>query len=217
MHRIASLDLLRGVAAFAVAIPHYLVMSGVHSDAAEIVSILAVEVFFTLSGFVLAPQILRCMRSQRIHDLGIFLVRRWMRTIPPFAFALVVLAVLSGQFFGADFWRYLFYVQNLFAQHNRADFFPVAWSLSIEEWFYVVFPPFVFFLARWLGRRTMRFEVFAALAFIAVVTLARTLLGDDEHWGAEVRRVVVFRIDSIAYGFLFYLLIGGPHAGDHVE
>lgn len=217
MHRVASLDLLRGLAALAVAIPHYLVLSGSHSDAAEIVSILAVEVFFTLSGFVLGPQILACMRSQRLQHLGVFLVRRWMRTIPPFAFALAVMAVLSGQFFGADFGRYLFYVQNLFAQHNQIDFFPVAWSLSIEEWFYVVFPPLLFFLARWLGRETPRFEVSVALAFILVVTLARTVLGDDAHWGAEVRRVVVFRIDSIAYGFLFYLLIGRPHAGGHVE
>src|SRR5258708_4219475 len=128
-NRIASLDLLRGVAAFCVAIPHYLILSGTSSDIPEIVSILGVEVFFALSGFVLAPQILMCMRSLRPRDLKIFLVRRWMRTIPPFVFALVVVATLAGQVFTVDFGRYLFYVQNLFAQHNRNDFFSVAWSL----------------------------------------------------------------------------------------
>jgi peptidoglycan/LPS O-acetylase OafA/YrhL len=217
MNHIASLDLLRGVAAFAVAIPHYLLLSGSQSDAAEVVSILAVEVFFTLSGFVLAPQILACMRSQRLRDLMVFLMRRWMRTIPPFVFALVSIAMLSGQLLTADMVRYLAYAQNLFAQHNQDDFFPVAWSLSIEEWFYVVFPALIFFLYRWLYRDDPRFEVLVALGFIAAVTIARMTFGDQTHWGAEVRRVVVFRIDSIAYGFLFYLLIGRPHVGEHVE
>src|SRR5262249_24975966 len=72
--RIASLDLLRGLAAFAVTIPHYFELHGSHSDRAEVISVLAVEVFFTLSGFVLAPQILACMRGQRLADLRVFLV-----------------------------------------------------------------------------------------------------------------------------------------------
>ncbi len=44
-NRIVSLDLLRGVAATAVAIPHYLVLRNVHADYAEIVSIMSVEIF----------------------------------------------------------------------------------------------------------------------------------------------------------------------------
>jgi peptidoglycan/LPS O-acetylase OafA/YrhL len=54
-HRIASLDLLRGLAAFAVAISHYLIFSSVTAAVPETISVLAVEVFFILSGFVLAP------------------------------------------------------------------------------------------------------------------------------------------------------------------
>ena len=215
--RIASLDLLRGIAAFSVAIPHYLVLDGRYSEGAEIISILAVEVFFVMSGFVLAPQILRCMRSGRLSDLRVFLMRRWMRTIPPFTFALIVIAVLSGQLLTADFSRYLFYVQNFFGQHNHNDFFPVAWSLSIEEWFYVIFPAVVVLGARWGRRAGSRFEVAIAVGFIAVITLARTLLGNDAEWGAAVRRVVVFRVDSIAYGFLLYLAAGKPHVSEHVE
>jgi peptidoglycan/LPS O-acetylase OafA/YrhL len=46
-----------------------------------------------------------------------------------------------------------------------------------------------------------------ALCFIATVTVARVVFGDLDHWGDNVRRVVVFRIDSIAYGFLLYLLV----------
>src|SRR5262249_21127344 len=85
---IASLDLVRGAAAFCVAIPHYFVLNSTDWPTAEAVSVLSVEVFFILSGFVLAPQIMFCSRDGRLVNLLIFLVRRWMRTILPFLVAL---------------------------------------------------------------------------------------------------------------------------------
>ena len=58
MKRVASLDFLRGLAAFSVAIPHYLTLNVADSALADAIAITSVEVFFVLSGFVLAPQIL---------------------------------------------------------------------------------------------------------------------------------------------------------------
>ena len=127
MERIAALDLLRGVAALSVAIPHFVMLNSA-SDPAEVVSVLAVEVFFVLSGFVLGPQILRCLRSGQAGDLGVFLARRWMRTIPPYLFALALMSVIVGHVELADLARYVLYVENLFAQDNVTDYFPVAWS-----------------------------------------------------------------------------------------
>ena len=63
--RIESLDLLRGMATFAVMIPHffmYYVKDA--STVAEIISVTAVEVFFVLSGFVLGPQIVLCAQRR---------------------------------------------------------------------------------------------------------------------------------------------------------
>ena len=215
--RISSLDLLRGLAAFSVAIPHWILIAQPQSEASETVAILAVEVFFTLSGFVLAPQILACMHSKRVTQLRVFLIRRWMRTVPAFALALFAIAFLTGHLFSTDTMRYLFYVQNLFAQHNTSDFYPVAWSLSVEEWFYVLFPALLFLLYRVVSPQDRWCEFVGVLGFIAVVTAMRTCLGDYAHWGEEVRRVVAFRVDSIAYGFLLYLLIGAPHRDSYVD
>lgn len=212
-HRVASLDLLRGAAAFAVAVPHFVLLDGAGSAVAERISVLAVEVFFVLSGYVLAPQILHCLADGRPGTLGVFLVRRWMRTIPPYLLALTLIAVMAGDLLSADFLRYAFYVQNLFAQHNAADFYPVAWSLSIEEWFYVSFPVLLVAAGRASGRRDVGFAVGAALLFIAVVTVARLGLGDHADWGPAVRRVVVFRVDSIAYGFLLHVAVRRWSAG----
>jgi peptidoglycan/LPS O-acetylase OafA/YrhL len=206
-HRIASLDLLRGVAAFAVAISHYLVFASVATAIPETISVLAVEVFFILSGFVLAPQILFCVRRGNPRNITIFLMRRWMRTVPPYVCALLAISFILGPVALGDFARYLFYVQNLFAQHNSTDYFPVAWSLSVEEWFYLTFLPLVFLASTLIKQRSTRFCAIVAIAFIAIIGLLRSVFGDYSDWGFEVRRVVIFRIDSIAYGFLLYLVI----------
>jgi peptidoglycan/LPS O-acetylase OafA/YrhL len=207
MSRIASLDLLRGLAAFAVVIPHFLMLNSTPSDVPEIVSILAVEVFFVLSGFVLGPQIFRCFQSGRPGDLSVFLVRRWMRTIPPYLVALCAISILTGHFFTADFFRYAFYVENLFRQHNSSDYFPVAWSLSVEEWFYICLPSLFLAMRAVAVKADLRRALAATLCFIVAISMSRALFGDADNWGAGVRRVVLFRIDSIAYGFVLYLAV----------
>jgi peptidoglycan/LPS O-acetylase OafA/YrhL len=206
MKRSASLDFLRGAAAFAVAIPHYLTANAPFQPFAEAFAIASVEVFFVLSGFVLAPQIVDWVVDKPWRNLGVFLARRWMRTIPPYVVALVVIAVLTGNLITADFVRYLFYVQNLFSSANHIDFYPVAWSLAVEEWFYVLFAPALFLVARLLGRRDRRLEAtFAILVVLAVAALRFSVAPHD--WDLNVRRVTLFRIDSIVWGFLLYLAL----------
>src|SRR5262245_40826646 len=126
--RVVSLDLLRGLAAFAVMIPHFFMYYlGEASDFAEIVSITAVEVFFVLSGFVLGPQIVLCAQRRNWATLRTFLLRRWMRTIPSYLVALLAISVIFSQIGSLDFLRYASYTQNLFSQHNTRDYYPVAW------------------------------------------------------------------------------------------
>lgn len=210
--RVAGLDLLRGIAALSVALPHFLAYHGVFPDTAETISALAVEVFFVLSGYVLAPQILLCLGSRQPRFLGVFLMRRWMRTIPPYLVALALISILTRQLGDADFLRYLCYAQNLFHQSNTSDYFAIAWSLSVEEWFYVTFPSLLL-AASWLaGRDDRRFAAAVAIGFCVAIVVARTAFGDFADWGAAVRRVVAFRLDSIGYGFLLYLAVDAAGA-----
>lgn len=205
MKRVASLDFLRGLAAFSVAIPHYLTLNETtRHPLADVITIAGVEIFFVLSGFVLAPQILTKVVGQPIRNLCTFLIRRWMRTIPPYLIALIVVAILTDQLLTADFFRYVFYIQNLFSQANSNDFFPVAWSLSVEEWFYVTFAPLLFALANIFHRRDRKLAWAFGICFVFAIVIAR-FFGDHTNWDAEVRRVTVFRVDSIAWGFLLYM------------
>jgi peptidoglycan/LPS O-acetylase OafA/YrhL/lysophospholipase L1-like esterase len=206
MKRSASLDFLRGMAAFAVAIPHYLTANAPFQPLAESFAISGVELFFVLSGFVLAPQIVDWVVDKPWRNLGVFLIRRWMRTIPPYVVALVVIALLTGNLLTADFVRYLFYVENLFSSANHVDFYPVAWSLAVEEWFYLLFAPALFLVARLLGRSDRRLELTFAIVVIVVIATLRLSLSPHD-WDLNVRRVTLFRIDSIVWGFLLYLAL----------
>jgi peptidoglycan/LPS O-acetylase OafA/YrhL/lysophospholipase L1-like esterase len=208
MKRSASLDFLRGAAAFAVAIPHYLTANAPFQPFAEAFAIGGVELFFVLSGFVLAPQIVDWVVGKPLRNLGVFLMRRWMRTIPPYVVALVVIAALTGNLVSADFMRYLFYVENLFSAGNHVDFYPVAWSLAVEEWFYLLFAPALFLVARLLQRRDRRLEVTFAILVIVAVSVLRLAFAPHD-WDLNLRRVTLFRIDSIVWGFLLYLALEG--------
>ena len=206
MRRSPALDFLRGAAAFAVAVPHYLTTNAPFRPYADAVAVAGVEVFFVLSGFVLAPQIVDWVIGKPWRNLGVFLARRWMRTIPPYVVALIAIALMTGNLLTADFLRYLFYVENLFGAANRIDFYPVAWSLAVEEWFYLLFAPLLFLVGRLVGRSDRRLDAaFAVLVIVAVAAVRFVFAPHD--WDLDVRRVTLFRIDSIVWGYLLYLAL----------
>jgi peptidoglycan/LPS O-acetylase OafA/YrhL len=94
---------------------------------------------------------------------------------------------------------------NFLHQSNVNDYFSIAWSLSVEEWFYLLFSPFLFVAASAVQRSSVTAAAIAAVLFVILITTLRAVFGDDTRWGPDVRRVAIFRIDSIGYGFLLYL------------
>lgn len=197
-----SLDFVRGSAGLTVAVCHYFMWGGDGSLLVEKISFVAVEVFFILSGFVLAPQILWCMDTVPFkRNFTIFMMRRWMRTVPPYLVALISISLVSTGASLSDFALYAMYIQNLFSLSLDNDYYSVSWSLSIEEWFYVVFPVFLYLL----HSRLKLGATAAALAFIIVFAINRLAFADFAEFSDGVRRVVAFRLDSIAFGFLLFL------------
>ena len=195
-HRIAGLDMLRGIAALSVAISHYHIMVN-KSQLAEIISVVFVEVFFPLSGFVLAKQILLCQNDSR--HLSVFYLRRLMRTVPPYLFAVSVTAFLTNSFYTLDFVKYIFFVQNIFPDNLNVNFYPVAWSLAIEEFYYLFFPLLIIAVPQ---KKVVLFSVVFICFFQALRILMSGML--DPQF---VRIGTFFRIDSIALGFFgFYFL-----------
>jgi peptidoglycan/LPS O-acetylase OafA/YrhL len=92
----------------------------------------------------------------------------------------------------ADFFKYLFYAQNLIRQNTQMDYFSVAWSLSVEEWFYIVFPALLLASTAVIGQNNTKSILAISVAFVSVVALARVFFGDFGNWGDAVRPVGIW-------------------------
>jgi len=106
---------------------------------------LGVDLFFVLSGWLIGGLFWQERRKNGKVDLMRFWMRRWWRTIPPYAGALL-LAWLAVWFFRHEHFDpgYLLFIQNYY---HAMPFFLVSWSLCIEEHFYL-FIPLIFFLIK---------------------------------------------------------------------
>ena len=202
-NRIILLDLLRGIAAYLVAVSHYCILEKIEPVFFEIISSGTVEIFFILSGFVLGPQIIFCLNTGSLKNIEIFLKRRWLRTIPPYIFALLIICMLKNNI-DYEVVYYFFYCQNLLHPSLVVDWYSISWSLSVEEWYYVLFPAIGLLVTSTLKLKQSQYWLIA-VSFIALIAIIRGVFSPVENWGEQVRRVVIYRLDSIAFGFLLYL------------
>ncbi len=169
---------------------------------------LGVEIFFVLSGFLIGTILLQSVDpiSGRLlfKDLKRFLIRRWLRTVPLYYFVLFV-NFLVGYFLlnsGNKFdIQYLFWLQNL--TQNPPDFLGESWSLSIEEWFYLLFA-IGFFLFLTSAKRKWRYSALLYTSlFIFFGILVRSMTPQVKP---TEFKIVITRLDAIAYGVLFAVL-----------
>jgi peptidoglycan/LPS O-acetylase OafA/YrhL len=190
------LDAFRAIAAYGVAVAHYWAFR--ENQGGEFWAAFFVELFFPLSGFVLAPQVLRVAAS--IRNLPVFYFRRWFRTLPPYWIALSLAAIVAGAWFSWDFWMYASFLQDVGHWKPSIAFYPVAWSLAVEEWFYLLFP-----LWMWACTQIRVRPITAALIFCAGIQAARLWAVAAGNVDA-IRTLTWLRLDAIAMGFILWNL-----------
>lgn len=201
--RLVSLDLVRGIAAFSVCISHFFIWNHFNNPYIEQISLIGVEIFFVLSGYVLAPQIYKCVSGASFtQTFRVFLIRRWYRTIPPYLVALICMAFITGPIDIAVFFEFFLYIFNFFDIDESKNFFTVSWSLAVEEWFYVFFPIFLVLCKKTTDISIIKISIIYILIFI----IAKIVLFDPSSTNEQMRRIVIFRLDSIAVGFILYFL-----------
>ena len=160
---------------------------------------LGVELFFVLSGFLIGG-ILIGEFGNGTFRLQQFWTRRWLRTLPNYFLFLALNIVLYRVIYGVwpQFGLFLVFLQNFAWPHP--PMFSEAWSLSVEELFYLIAP----LVTLAIGRMTRwRGSVLAWLLLaIAVVTLIRVgyVLWRDPVWDAGVRKIALVRLDAFIYG-----------------
>src|SRR5688500_14259012 len=219
---IPALDGLRGIAIILVMLHHFTYIRPTSGIDGLIGSVMffcwsGVDLFFVLSGFLITGILLDTRGSEKYFTT--FYARRTLRIFPLYYLvlflALVVLpnfpalhAMLTaqeetGQVVMPAQWPYWLYLTN-FAIADRGwvhGWVDVAWSLAIEEQFYLVWP-----LVIWLCPP----RVVAVLCAVILVAepAARVFLRGAEEEPVLVLPIYVltwFRLDGLAMGALLAL------------
>lgn len=168
---------------------------------------IGVDMFFALSGFLIGRILIeQAGRDPSARNLWVFLVRRWMRTLPLYFLCLALLAILlppKDDLVGHII-QYGTMTQNLLQPMPGDWWFSVTWSLSIEEWFYVLFGGAVF-LAMGLVRAKWAIWI-PVVGFLAFPLALRLLVPGFSDPQLGMAKIVPFRLDDIAYGVIAALL-----------
>jgi peptidoglycan/LPS O-acetylase OafA/YrhL len=165
---------------------------------------IGVDLFFALSGYLITSILLRS--KSRPHYFRNFYARRFLRIFPLYYGLIAILAVAAPRLpFGtfSPSWPYLTYISNLWLVFKGWEWAPLghAWSLAIEEQFYLLFPLVVL----WLDKRRLRQLLWFLIAIspvIRVVTNSLTFPGASSF-------ATFCRLDVLAMGALIAVAFDG--------
>jgi len=170
-----------------------------------------VELFFVLSGFLIGTILFKMIEnsdnSLSLNDIGYFWKRRWFRTLPNYYLILVInillvkYSIISGDINQFNY-KFFFFLQNFSSSFQ--GFFWESWSLTIEEWFYIILPLFIFFFLKFTTPKKAYLIVITLL--IMMPLLYRLYLSPTDltslQWDLNLRKIVITRLDAIIYGVL---------------
>lgn len=212
--RIFGLDLLRALAILFVILGHgalilkkYIIVS----DYYNFFVFDGVTIFFVLSGFLIGQILIKSLQKDEkfgIPGLFNFWKRRWYRTLPNYYLVLVIITFLNitfGSITLRDCIPFFFFSQNL--AWANPNFFHEYWSLSVEEWFYLIIPV-ILILAFNYEKKLKGSIAFAFLIIVLITLIIRHYMYDSHNiqnigqWDNLLRKIVITRLDSLMIGLL---------------
>lgn len=210
--RIFGLDLMRALAILMVLFGHCLWIYPERQDilyqSLQLFGFFGVELFFVLSGFLIGNILFKLFTKEEftLKTALYFLKRRWYRTLPNYYLVLlinVLVAFLVGYNI-PQLWRYFFFLQNFKAP--MLPFFPESWSLSIEEFAYILLPGALIILGTVIKKVKSSVYLLAVITLIVLSFLAKinytyaTTNTTLNQWNVALKSVVIYRLDSIYIG-----------------
>lgn len=200
-----GLDVIRAVSLLMILVVHCMIFVGSFYSLNDYLyfGVLAVELFFALSGFLIGTILLKVSANGLDwQTLKTFWLKRWMRTLPAYFVVIAVIMIVDQQFY----WSFIIFLQNYVPEHLKE--FPVSWTISLEEWFYLSFPILLFisyklFYKKYFSSKTI--FLIAILFYIIVPVLLRIMAlssSENELWDYSMRKNIFIRFDTIGYGLL---------------
>ena len=170
--RANGLDTLRAAAITLVFMNHYMAFVS-HEPTfgwGSVVGWTGVDLFFVLSGYLIANQVFSGLARGESLSPRAFYSRRALRTLPVFWLVLAAYFLFPA-FMGGNppppLWRFLTFTQNIGLQPGTA--FSHAWSLCIEEQFYLILPLVIVAGTRASFNRHQGWTLIVALLLVGVV------------------------------------------------
>lgn len=217
-NRIFGLDLLRAIAIILVVLSHskpilYNFISADYKVYFLHLGLFGVEIFFVLSGFLIGSILINDILTKEFNRKAVynFWIKRWFRTIPLYMFFLIfnfLLYIYLSKDIQIEYFQYFLFLQNF--SSSPLSFMPEAWSLAVEEWFYII-TPIVFYIAiKFFAKSTNKEKTifYTILLMLIVITLNRwySIEINNLEFGQEIRKVVLLRLDALLYGVLVAFL-----------
>ncbi len=155
-----------------------------------------VDVFFVISGYLITTLLIEDLEHRRFSIVD-FYERRARRILPALLLVMAVCIPFAWQWtlpkqmedFSQSLIAVSFFASNILFWLESGYFAPTAeekpllhtWSLAVEEQYYVLFPIFLFFTWRYVGKQ----KAFFAIAIIASVSLLLSEWGWRHHPNAN--------------------------------
>ena len=172
--------------------------------------------FFVLSGFLIGNIIMNLYNRESfsMRDVGIFWLRRWVRTVPLYLLVITGLVMLRYSFTHVGFvfpWREFVFFQNFY--YPEADpyyFYPEGWSLAVEEWFYFLVPAIIFIchllFSKLISKKQLLITVIVGIIIGSTSLRVYRALHTPEMslytWNIWFYKIVLLRLDTIMFGFV---------------
>ncbi|PZR23032.1 MAG: acyltransferase [Citrobacter freundii] len=172
--KLAGLDHLRALAIVLVFLYHYNLFN--HPEWTETFGGFGwtgVDLFFVLSGFLISSQLFTSIKKGTGLQLKEFYIKRSFRILPAYLFILALYFIIPAfrERPGLPpLWKFLTFTQNLGLDLRQTKAFSHAWSLCIEEQFYLLLP---FTLLAFSKMKMLRFGGVLILLLIIGGMLAR--------------------------------------------
>jgi len=171
-----------------------------------------VDLFFVLSGFLIASQLFAKTTAPEGISFKDFFIKRFFRIIPAYVVVVAIyflFPVCREREALAPLWKYLTFTQNLGLDIRHQGTFSHAWSLCIEEQFYLLLPIVLIILLYFkaLKRGAILIALFFLIGFAARLycwySLVVPFAGDDSfwmHWYKWIYYPTHSRLDGLLLG-----------------